>query len=176
VIEMVFGRGEKKDVPAVRDEGRRGITARSPFDLWTEMDRMFDQFRSSFDDLFWPFAPRGALRTYTGRRAPPMDVVDLGDRYEMKAEVPGIPKEKIDIQVTPYGVEISAEHEETKEEKGKNYLHRERSSAGIYKSVEFPEEVKTDSVDAKLKDGVLTISLPKVEPKPELTARKVEIK
>ena len=46
----------------------------------------------------------------------------------------------------------------------------------FYRALELPEELKTDNVEAELKDGVLTVNLPKVEPKPEYKAKKVQIK
>ncbi|RMF91802.1 MAG: Hsp20/alpha crystallin family protein [Methanobacteriota archaeon] len=172
---MVFRR-EKEDLPALR-EGRGGeVTIGSPFDLWSDMDRLFEQFRAGFDSLFWPFSRRKTLRATSTFRAAPLDVADLGDKYELKLAVPGIPKDQIDIEVTPYGVEISAEQQETKEEKGKNWLRRELGSTGVYRSVQLPEELKTEGVEAKLKDGVLTIHLPKANPRPELKPKKVEIK
>ncbi|MDH7507418.1 MAG: Hsp20/alpha crystallin family protein, partial [Candidatus Thermoplasmatota archaeon] len=84
--------------------------------------------------------------------------------------------DNIDIQVTPNAVEISAKQETSEEEKQKNWLRRERSSTSFYRYLELPEELKTDSVEAEMKDGLLTIKLPKVEPKPEYKATKVKIK
>ena len=170
-------RKEKKNKLALRPAEKGEITTRGPYDLWSDMDRLFDGFRSEFDDLFWPWGQRsGPLTTMTQKRTPPMDVVDMGDHYEMRLEMPGIPKDSVDIQVTQNGVEIKAECDETKEEKGKNWLRRECSGMSFYRAVELPEELKTDDVDAELKDGVLTVSLPKIEPKPERKAKKVQIK
>jgi HSP20 family protein len=109
-------------------------------------------------------------------RTPTMDVVDLGNRYEMTFEMPGISKDNIEIQVMPNAVEISAKQENEEEEKKKNWLRRERSYTNFYRHLELPEEIKTDSVEAEMKDGVLTMSLPKIEPKPEYKATKVKIK
>ena len=94
----------------------------------------------------------------------------------MRLEMPGIPKDDINIEVTPTSIEVSAQHDESKEDKDKNWLRRERSSIGFYRSLELPEELKTDDVNAELKDGILTIKLPKVEPKPEHKPKKVQIK
>ncbi len=167
----------KKDKLAIQPTEAKNtqITERRPYDIWTEVDRLFDQFRSNFDDLFWR-PHTSLLSTFTNQRIPMMDVADLGDKYEMKIEMPGIPKEKINIDVSPAGIEISAQHETSQEDKNKNWLRRERSSMNFYRNVEFPEEVKTDSVEAELKDGVLHVSIPKVEPKPEYKTTKVKIK
>jgi len=171
-------RKEKENKLTVRPSENKGeITTRRPFDLWSEMDNMFDNFRSQFDSLFWPWGTRSEpVTTMTQRRTPPMDIADMGDRYEMRLEMPGIPKDNINIEVTPNTIEISAEHKESKEEKNKNWLRRERSNMSYYRALELPEELKTDNVDAEFNDGILTVKLPKVEPKPEHTPKKVKIK
>jgi HSP20 family protein len=73
-------------------------------------------------------------------------------------------------------VEIKADYDESKEEKGKNWLRRECNSMSFYRALELPEELKTDNVEAELKDGVFKVYLPKVKPKPEHKAKKVQIK
>jgi HSP20 family protein len=175
-VEIMAIRG-KKDKLAVRPtEGKQGeIIQRRPYDLWTDMDQLFDQFRTNLDDLFW--RPRSAfLSAFDEQRTPMMDVADLGNKYEMKVDMPGIPKDNINIDVSPTGIEISAKQETTQDEKNKNWLRRERSSMSFYRSVEFPDKIKTNTVEAELKDGVLILSLPKAEPRPEFKATKVKIK
>ena len=105
-----------------------------------------------------------------------MDVADLGNKYEMQVEMPGIPKDKINIEVSPNAIEISGKHETTEDDKNKNWLRRERSSMSFYRRAEFPAEIKSDQVEAEFKDGILTLALPKVEPKPEYKSTKVKIK
>ncbi|MBN2602644.1 MAG: Hsp20/alpha crystallin family protein [Candidatus Thermoplasmatota archaeon] len=101
-------RRKKEDKLAVRPSEPRGeITSMRPFDLWSEMDRMFDNFKSSFDDLFWPWGQRTQSNTaLMQRRTPPMDIADMGDRYEMRLEMPGITKDDINIEVTQNAIEI----------------------------------------------------------------------
>ena len=107
---------------------------------------------------------------------PLVDIVDLGDKYEMHVEMPGIKKEDICIEITPTMVEISAEHEEKSEDKGKNWLRQERSSMDFYRSFQVPDTLKTGKVEAELKDGILTLLLPKAEPKPKYETTKVKVK
>lgn len=165
-------RKNKKDKLAIKDKENQptDIAPRRPYDLWIDRDRLFDSFRSSFDDLFWN--PTTSMR----ERTPPMDIADLGDKYEMHVEMPGIPKDDINIELTPNNIEISAEHKEQSEDKGKNWLRRERSSTSFYRCLEVPEEIKTDNADAELKDGVLSLTLPKLEPKKKQKSRKIKIK
>ena len=65
---------------------------------------------------------------------------------------------------------------EEKEDKRKNYLHRERAYSSIQRFIAFPEEVEPSKVDGSMKEGVLELKVPKKEPKPEEKPRKVELK
>jgi HSP20 family protein len=169
-------RKEKKNKLAIKPSEQTEITTRRPYDLWSDIDRLFDSFKSDFDDLFWPWGNRSGLTSYSSTRTPSMDVCDMGDHYEMRVEMPGIPKENVDIQVTPNGVEIEAKCEESNEVKDKTWLRKECSGVSYYRSLELPEELKTDNVEAELKDGILILNLPKIEPKQEYKPKKVQVK
>ena len=170
-------RKEKKNKLAIKPTKKvDNIAIRRPYDLWADMDRMFDDFKTQFSDLLLPWSQGDELTTYVMDKTPLMDIADLGDKYEMHVEMPGIPKDDIEIEVTPNSIEICAEHEENKEDKDKNWLRRERSSMSFHRSLELPEKIKSDNVDAEFKDGILTVMLPKVEPKPKHKASKVKIK
>jgi len=171
-------RKDKKNALTVRPSDESvAMTSKRPVDLWSEMDRMFENFRTEFDGLFWPWGQRTQpVTTMIEKRTPPMDIADLGDHYEMKLEMPGIPKDKINIEVTPNSIEVKADHDENKEEKGKNWLRRERHSMSFYRALELPEELKTDNIDAELRNGILHLTLPKMDPKPEQRAKKITIK
>lgn len=167
----------KKDKLAIRptEEKQGEIMQRRPYDLWTDIDQLFDQFRTNFNDLFWK-PSSNLFSTFNDERIPMMDVADLGNKYEMKVEMPGIPRENINIDVTPTSIEISAKHETSEDGKNKNWLRRERSSTSFYRSVEFPDKIKTETVEAEFKDGILNRSLPKIEAKPEFKSTKVKVK
>jgi len=169
-------RKDKKNKMIIRPKEKTDMAKNRPIDIWSDIDELFDNFRSGFDDIFWPLRHRGPLTTMTPKRIPPMDIADMGDHYEMKLEMPGISKDKINIEVTPNTIEVKAEYDENKEEKGKNWLRRECSSMNFYRSLELPEELKTDNVEAELQDGILKLNLPKIEPKPEHKSKKVKIK
>ena len=68
------------------------------------------------------------------------------------------------------------EKQEGEEEEQKNWVRRERRSMSYYRNFELPEHIKSDQVEAELKDGILKVMLPKVEPKPEHESKKVKIK
>ena len=131
----------------------------SPFE---EMDRMFDSFLHRgwlrpwrFD---WPELP--ALPQL---RIPKVDVIDRDKEVVVRADLPGVAKEEIDIQVGENTVTIRGEsRREVKEEK-ENYYRRELSYGGFSRTVGLPAAVDGDKAKAELKDGVLEVTLPKSE-------------
>jgi HSP20 family protein len=157
-------------------EKKAEIIERNPYNIWSEMDKMFDDFKMGFDDLFWPFRHTRFPKEYEYIRTPPTDLADLGDRYELHAEMPGIPKEDINIEVTPNNIEISADYNEEKKDKNKNWLHRERNSIKYYRNYETPEELKVEEVEAEFNNGILKLKLPKIKPSEGKKSKKIEIK
>jgi HSP20 family protein len=135
--------------------------ALSPFE---EMDRMFDQyFRRSWMRPWrfeWPSFPELALPEM---KLPKVDVVDREAEVVIKAEVPGVEKKDLDISVGEDSVTIkgSTSHEE-KEEKG-DYYRREISRGAFLRTVALPATVDGSKAKASFKDGMLELTLPKVE-------------
>ena len=68
---------------------------------------------------------------------------------------------------------ISSEHKEEKEEEKEGYIYKERSHRSFSRSLRIPEHIKPEEIEAKMENGLLTLSIPKKEPQPP---RKVEIK
>ncbi|HZW57008.1 MAG TPA: Hsp20/alpha crystallin family protein [Nitrososphaerales archaeon] len=149
--------------------------------LATGFDQMFDQLRRSFDDLMSPFYPFTGIATATPLSQLPIrysivDLVDEGDQYTIYAELPGFSKDQVDVKVNKDGLVIRAEQKAETEEKNKNYLHRERAYSAFERVVEFPEEVNPQKVDGTMKDGILQLTIPKKEPKPEERLTRVQLK
>jgi HSP20 family protein len=149
------------------------------------IDDIFDTFRSDIEDLMDPWSS-SSLRDWSfpsvfrGRdqeeeddmmiRMPIFDMVDKGDNYELKVEVPGILKEEIKVKATKDSVEISGQQseEEKSEDKRKKYVYNERSYSSFYRNIPVPEEIVSSKVSAKMSNGILHIELPKKNPtKPE---------
>jgi len=150
-----------------------GSTWASPLTMLSDMDRVFDDFRSEWENLV--FAPRSLATEMV--RQPLVDLADNGKEYLVKAEIPGIKKEDLKIEVTQDNLEISGETdvEEKEEDKESGYIRRERRYSRFYRTLPLPENVLTDKVEAELKDGVLTVKLPKAAP-PEKKTKKVPVK
>jgi len=127
---------------------------------WMNIDRSIENLKkdmekafSSFPSISMPKMPEASC-----------DVIDEGNQFRVKMDVPGVQKKDINLNVTDNSLEISAEHKEESEEKKKNYLRKERSQVSYYRTLPMSEDVVSGKVKAKLTDGVLDITLPKSKP------------
>ena len=94
---------------------------------------------------------------------PKMDIVDRDKEIFVKAELPGIDKEDIDISITNNHLFIKAKtRKEEKEEKG-DYLRQEIISSEFYRSIHLPVDVDDDKIKTSFKNGVLEMTIPKQE-------------
>ena len=135
----------------------------------TTFDSIFESFRRDMEDVLsvtkWPLMSSGNdLVSDFETRLPLCDMEDLGDRYEISLEAPGIPKEKITIKAGIDYIDISGEDEKQTKEKGKNYLYNERSFSSLRRRIPTPEEIVPSKVDAKMENGVLHVQVPKKTP------------
>ena len=146
----------------------------SPIDPWTDLDLAFDAMARHFAEPFG-FAPLGGTPADQGVGVPRTDVTDTGKSYRVVAEVPGIPKEKLDIRVRGTEVEIRAESTDESEETEEQYLRRERMYASYYRALELPEPVVASQATAKVTNGVVELDLPKQEPTPSEPEVKVSV-
>lgn len=171
---------KKKTVESPNKESKIAVRKGKETPLSRGFDTMFDDFRRSFDDLMAPFLPmRTWWPTITEEwpvRAPLVDLMDKGDKFVLKAELPGFKKEDVDIEINKDMLKLVAETKSEKEEKSDEYLHRERTYSTCQRVINFPEEVDPSKVEAKMVDGVLEVVAPKKEPSPEEKMRKVKLK
>ena len=122
-------------------------------------------FRSQMDDLFEGFF-RGLDRplSFLGERSwPAIDVAEKDDAVVVRAEVPGCTPEDIDISVYGNTLTLSGEKKESHEDKGDGYYHMESTYGSFRRDIPLPAEVDQDKIEAVVKDGVLSVTLPKAE-------------
>jgi HSP20 family protein len=135
-----------------------------------EMEELHDVLREAFD-LRWPFSQRMA-RFGAELKEPAIDMFDRKDAVVVKAELPGIDPNKIDVTVADGELRISGERSEEKEVKEENYYHAERRYGRIFRAVSLPDGCDAEGVTATSKDGVVEI----VIPRKVAAAKKVEVK
>ena len=136
------------------------MTNMVPYDRYARaLSRAFDPF----DDFFMkPFTTLSAEGGFD------VDVEDAGDRYVVTAELPGVAKDEVDVELNEGRLSISVDKKESDEEKGKNYLHKETSEWSAMRGV-FLKDAATAGITGKLEGGVLTVSVPKQSEKANVT-------
>src|SRR5262249_10379585 len=128
-------------------------------------DTLFDRF---FGRLPAPFESGWGTSPYWG-----LDVHDTGKEVVIRAEAPGFEKDDFDIQIAGNLLTIQAEQKHEAEEKKDDYQFTERRYGRFQRSVALPAGTDTDNVEARYRNGVLEIHLPKT---PEAQGRRIEVK
>lgn len=158
------------------------IRRENPFSLFQQMDKLFDDLRSSFmDDWLFPYRRSRPLSLLVAEneplfRTPLANISENEGEFEITAELPGLDKGDLEITISDGTLEIKGEvEEEEKEEKEGELVRREYHSSSYYRAFTLPEHIDEDKIDAKLDKGVLRVSIPKVEP-PEPEKKKIDVK
>ena len=116
-----------------------------------------------FDDFFYPAASNNNTRQSGWNWNPVVDIYDNEKNIVIKAEIPGIDKDDIVIDVKGRVLTLKGERTEAKEVKQDNYYRRERTLGKFERAFTLPADVKTDKIKATYKDGVLELDIPKPE-------------
>ena len=124
--------------------------SRSLISLPREIDRFFDDFGLNFRDFDTVWSPR-------------VDLAESEDGYEVKAELPGLKKEEIKVEVHDQVLTLTGEKKNEEKSDTKNYHRVERTYGRFERSFRLPKEVKSDEIKAKYNNGILTIDIPKSE-------------
>jgi HSP20 family protein len=142
----------------------RGRTEMEPW-RFSNVERMFEDW---LEDVWSRPFPRlwrpgfGQFRAMSFA-APALDVYDQKDDLIVKAEIPGLSKDEIEISLEGNILTIKGEKKKEEEVKEEDYYRSERSYGAFSRGIELPVAVQTDKVNASFKNGVLEIRLPKTE-------------
>jgi HSP20 family protein len=127
---------------------------RSPFGelerMRQQMDRLYEESRSPYHR-----AQAGVF--------PLINLTENQDKFYVRAELPGVRGDELDIQVTDKNIAISGERKIASEEEGARYHRREREAGTFSRMIGLPGDINRDKVDAKLENGILTVVVPKAE-------------
>lgn len=135
-----------------------------------EMDRLFDDFLGDWSAR----APMRFRHDWSEwEAAPRVDVTDRGPEFVLRAEVPGYRREDLHVDVGESSVILRGEKTEEKVEDNACYICRETSTGAFERTIPLPSAVRPEGVNATLKDGILTLTLPKVHAEQR---RQIEVK
>ena len=126
-----------------------------------------DTFRRDISRIFDDFLSFSPTNLFETNWIPAIDVQDDHKHVKIKAEMPGIDEKDLKVTIENNNLVISGEKKEerSEEDKDKRYIFSERKFGSFCRSIDLPEGIKTDKVNASFKKGVLKIEIPKDEAK-----------
>ena len=126
-----------------------------------DMDRMMEDF---FGRRMRPWWPERWFRAEEMEVKPPIvDLFEEKDDIVVKAELPGIEKDKIEVNLTDHTLTIKGEKKKEEEVKEENYYRAERSYGSFLRTLDLPADVHADKIKASFKNGILEVRMPKTE-------------
>lgn len=137
---------------------RKSFSGPARWDPFDEIRRTQERLNQLFED-FMPMEEWGGGKVYT----PAIDIKEEDDKLVVTTDLPGINKEDVQINLKEDILEISAKTGKEKETEEEGYLRRERAYTQFYRAVRLPASVKEEGSTAKMENGVLTITLPKMQ-------------
>jgi HSP20 family protein len=150
---------------------RRG----EPMDLFEEMQADLARLIEGGPLRAWPLGRSlRRLPSLTTASMPRVDVFERDNMLVIKAEVPGVKQEDIDLEIKDGDLVLRAERSEEREVEEENWYRMERSQGQLYRRLPLPDGVQAESIQASLADGVLEITIPKPEEQPP-QAQKIAI-
>ena len=137
----------------------------------TPFDKMFDQM---IETHFPNVVQQVGVKPYQGTAYPKVNVYEYEDKIGIIAEIPGLKKKQLDIEVEDGVLTISGDKHGIEEQEGATVLRRELKASSFKRSFQLGELLDDSRVDANFNDGILSISIPKAEPeKPKKTYVKI---
>lgn len=125
----------------------------------------YDPFSDLFPQVFRGFVqPAGGKQNGVARRVAsmPLDVTETEDAYVVLAEIPGVSKEAIKVEIDGDRVSVSAETKsQTEQKEGERLVRQERYEGTVARSLQFGQEIEEDNATASYENGVLELTLPK---------------
>lgn len=143
------------------------------WDPWTTLPTLQDRINRLFEDTF-PTRQTGAEEEMSLMDwRPTVDTYEEGDNIVIKAELPGVKKEDVSIDVKNNVLTLKGERKHEDNVEDENYYRRECAYGKFQRAFTLPDSVDPDKIEASYKDGILKVTVPKTE---ESKAKKIEIK
>ncbi|MFP3999461.1 MAG: Hsp20/alpha crystallin family protein [Desulfobacterales bacterium] len=139
---------------------------------WTTLPTLQDRINRVFDDMF-PTTGEGGEDTGLFEWRPTVDTFEKDNSIMIKAELPGVKKDDVSIDVNNNVLSIKGERKDEEKAEEGNYYRRERFYGKFQRAFTLPDNVDTDKIEASFKDGVLEVKVPKTE---ESKGKRIEIK
>lgn len=149
---------------AITGQDTNAVPANRSLRPLEEFDRLIEGFfeRSWMKPLFKDDLVKERLGFF-GQHNPKVDIIDREKEIVVRAEMPGVDRKEIDIEITEHAVMLKGQRSGEIEDKKDEYYHSEIWQGSFSRTIALPVDVDTHHADAKFKDGILTITLPKAK-------------
>ncbi|HYX78452.1 MAG TPA: Hsp20/alpha crystallin family protein [Solirubrobacterales bacterium] len=124
-----------------------------------EVDTLQSEVNRLFDTFFGGPGDGGGMR----RWVPAMDLLETDDHLVLRADLPGLDREDVNLEIKDGVLTVSGERRAEHEERGKNFYRAERAFGSFSRSLTLPEHVDAEKISADFEKGVLEIRIPKPE-------------
>ncbi len=131
----------------------------------TKREREWLPFSSIFDNFFNRFFEEDQIQE--AERMMAVDLIEKENEYVVKANLPGIKKENVNVSLHENELIIEAKQDDEKEEKTESMYRAERYRGDYRRVIYLTDTTDADKIKGEMKDGVLTLKMPKKEPKPK---------
>ncbi len=135
-----------------------------PLSTFGEFDRLFDRMMRPLGSAFWPRLSMKPSLIKEFEWAPSIDVFERNGKTVVRADLPGVKKDDVDVSVEGGMLVIHGCREEAEEEKGADYYVSERAAGEFCRTLRLPEGVTAEKIEASYKDGVLEVTFPNPKP------------
>ena len=150
-------------------------------EIWDPLEEM-RKLRKEMDETFYKYLRMPTLKAIeTGKqqlsiREPMADIAQTNKDIIAKIEIPGVDKKDIQLSVTKNAISVKAQRKHEAEIKKEGYYKQERSYSSFQRSFTLPTEVKANQAQADYKDGILTITVPKLKALPHKEMKRIAVK
>lgn len=145
-------------------------TRSNPFE---ELERLLERMSRQFEEASRLWGPVDNVGRLTGEmESIALDLIEYDDEFVAMVDLPGFDCEDVELRMTDRTLRIEAERAETVEQESDQYLRQERRHESARRSITVPEEVDTENVSARMRNGVLTVTLPRLDAQ---EARQIDI-
>ncbi len=160
---------------ARRETGAPAYRENSPFSLMSrfsdEMGRLFEDF--GFGRRFWSDWGREFSGLERSMWSPQVELFERDQKLILRADLPGLNKDEVDVEVTDDAIVLRGERQQEREENEEGYYRSERSYGSFYRQIPLPAGVNTEEAVANFRNGVLEIEMP--APARQQRSRRIEI-
>ena len=152
----------------------RTVSLVQPLRIFDEL-RNWDDIFNTLDNFDSVFPSPNKIRGFPCLTYPKVDIVENKDNITVKAEMPGLNKENIDLSFKDNVLTIQAEQHQTEEDKTQTYHRKEISHSNFIRDIPFDMSIDQDKISADYKDGILKLVLPKLEIEEKNDVKKIEL-